>query len=68
MLHHVQGTTNLTDRTRDPTRATDSGEFPVIRSGLPDPPAGWSYYTFRSPGSVGTVSKDFLRARAVPAP
>jgi len=42
---------------------------PAITAGLPSPlSTGWTYRTFRAPGTVPTVSKAFLRAKVTETP
>jgi len=44
------------------------GDATTIQTGLPTLATGWTYRTFRAPGTVPTVSTTFLRAKVSEAP
>lgn len=46
----------------DTITAVTGGDAATIQTGLPALSSGWSYFTFRSPGTILTTSKAFLRA------
>lgn len=64
VIYAVQGTSDLSDF----TSMTVSEVVPAVTADLPILPDGWSYRTFRTPGSVTSSSKVFLRAKVTAAP
>jgi fibronectin-binding autotransporter adhesin len=44
------------------------GDATTIQTGLPSLSTGWTYRTFRAPGTVQTVPKSFLRAKVSDTP
>jgi autotransporter-associated beta strand protein len=47
----------------DPITEVTGGDATTIQTGLPLLSTGWTYRTFRAPGTVPTVPKAFLRAK-----
>ncbi|MFD0894856.1 autotransporter-associated beta strand repeat-containing protein [Luteolibacter ambystomatis] len=64
VIYTVQGTNDFSDF----TSMAVAEVIPAVTSNLPNLPAGWSYRTFRTPGSVTSSPKVFLRATVTAAP
>jgi autotransporter-associated beta strand protein len=62
VIYRVQGSSDLGTFGNVISEVT-GGEAAAIQSGLPGLSSGWSYRSFRTAGTVSTVSKDFMRAR-----
>lgn len=66
LVYRIQGSSDLSAWTRDVTEVTATGDLTAIQAGLPTLNAGWTYRTFRAPGTVAASTKDFLRAVVQP--
>ena len=62
IIYHVQGSSDLGTFANVISEVT-GGDAAAIQAGLPVVATGWSYRTFRTAGTVSSVSKDFMRAR-----
>lgn len=62
IIYRVQGSADLGTFGNVISEVT-GGDAAAIQSGLPGLSSGWSYRSFRTAGTVSTVSKDFMRAR-----
>jgi hypothetical protein len=63
IIYRIEGGVNLNTFTDTITEVT-----PALDAGLPVLSTGWTYRTFRAPGTVSTVPKAFLRAEISEAP
>ena len=63
IYYRVEGSLDLSVFANTVTEVT-----PAITAGLPTLSTGWTYRTFRAPGTVPTVSMTFLRAKASETP
>jgi len=66
LVYRIQGSSDLSAWTRDVSEVTASGDLTAIQAGLPTLNSGWTYRTFRAPGTVAADAKDFLRAVVQP--
>jgi hypothetical protein len=62
IIYHVQGSADLGTFASVISEITGGDEV-AIQAGLPGLSTGWSYRSFRTAGTVSSVSKDFMRAR-----
>jgi fibronectin-binding autotransporter adhesin len=62
LVYRIQGSSDLSAWTRDVSEVTDTGDLTAIQAGLPTLSSGWTYRSFRAPGTVAADAKDFLRA------
>lgn len=62
LVYRIQGSSDLSAWTRDVSEVSASGDLTAIQAGLPTLSTGWTYRTFRAPGTVAADAKDFLRA------
>lgn len=63
VIYHIQGAANLAAWTENVTEVTGADAI-TIQSGMPLPlGAGWTYRTFRVPGTVSSQATDFIRAK-----
>lgn len=63
IYYRVEGSLDLSVFANTVTEVT-----PAITAGLPALSSGWTYRTFRAPGTVPTVSRTFLRVNASETP
>lgn len=67
IYYRVEGDVNLATFASTISEVT-SGDASSIQSGLPTLSTGWTYRTFRAPGTTSTVSSAFLRAKVSETP
>jgi len=67
IYYRVEGDVNLSTFADGITEVT-TGDETTIQAGLPTLSTGWSYRTFRAPGTVPVVPKVFLRAKVSETP
>jgi fibronectin-binding autotransporter adhesin len=67
LYYRIEGDETLVPFADTITEVT-TGEQTTIQLGLPPLSSGWTYRTFRAPGTVPTVPKAFLRAKATETP
>ncbi|OYV06414.1 MAG: hypothetical protein CFE26_06455, partial [Verrucomicrobiales bacterium VVV1] len=63
LIYRIQGTTDLSAWTLDVSEVGAGAERDAIQLGLPALDTGWTYRTFRAPGSVSSSASDFLRVK-----
>lgn len=63
LIYRIQGTTDLSAWTLDVSEVAAGAERDAIQLGLPALDTGWTYRTFRAPGSVSSSASDFLRVK-----
>jgi autotransporter-associated beta strand protein len=63
VYYRVEGSLDLSVFANTVTEVT-----PAVSAGLPALSSGWSYRSFRAPGTVPTVSRTFLRVKASETP
>jgi hypothetical protein len=63
IYYRVEGSLDLSVFANTVTEVT-----PTITAGLPALSSGWTYRSFRAPGTVPTVSRTFLRVKASETP
>jgi len=64
VIYHIQGSADLGNFTVNVTEVS-----PALDAGLPGLSSGWTYRTFRTPGSVSALApRDFLRVGIEQAP
>ena len=61
LVYHVCGSTDLVSWNLVVTELTGA-DVVAIQAGLPALTAGWSYRTFRAPGTTATHPRTFLRS------
>jgi autotransporter-associated beta strand protein len=70
--YRIEGDVDLSTFADDVTEVPAGAELTAIQAGLPGlsatPGAGWTYRTFRAPGTVPTTPKAFLRAKISETP
>lgn len=67
LYYRIEGSVDLSAFANGVTEVT-GGDAAAIQAGLPGLSTGWTYRTFRAPGTVPTVSKTFLRAKVSETP
>jgi fibronectin-binding autotransporter adhesin len=67
LYYRVEGDEDLATFTDTITEVT-GGDATTIQTGLPTLSTGWTYRTFRAPGTVPTVTNAFLRAKVSDTP
>jgi len=67
IYYRVEGAVDLVTFTDTITEVT-GGDATTIQTGLPTLSTGWTYRTFRAPGTVPTVTTTFLRAKISETP
>ncbi len=67
IIYRIEGDVDLSTFADDITEVT-GGDATTIQTGLPGLSTGWTYRTFRAPGTVPTVPKAFLRAKISETP
>ena len=67
IYYRVEGAIDLATFTDTITEVT-GGDATTIQTGLPALSTGWTYRTFRAPGTIPTVSATFLRAKISETP
>jgi hypothetical protein len=67
IYYRIEGSLDLATFANVITEVT-GGDATTIQTGLPALATGWTYRTFRAPGTVPTVSKTFLRAKVSETP
>jgi autotransporter-associated beta strand protein len=68
VIYRIESGVNLVAFADDVTQVPAGPELDVIQFGLTPLSTGWTYRTFRAPGTVPTASKAFLRARISETP
>ncbi len=63
VIYRIQGSDDLTAWTLDVSEVGAGAELDAIQAGLPTPGTGWTYRTFRAPGTVSSSTSDFLRIK-----
>jgi fibronectin-binding autotransporter adhesin len=63
LIYRIQGTTDLSAWTLDVSEVGAGADLDAIQLGLPALETGWTYRTFRAPGSVSSSASDFLRVK-----
>jgi autotransporter-associated beta strand protein len=68
IYYRIEGDETLSAFADAVTEVPAGAELTAIQAGLPGLSTGWTYRTFRAPGTVSTVPKSFLRAKANETP
>ncbi len=68
IYYRIEGDETLSPFADAVTVVPAGPELTAIQAGLPPLSTGWSYRTFRAPGTVPTVPKAFLRAKVSETP
>lgn len=63
VIYRIQGSDDLTAWTLDVSEVGAGAELDAIQAGLPTLGTGWTYRTFRAPGTVSSSASDFLRIK-----
>jgi autotransporter-associated beta strand protein len=68
VIYRIESGVNLVAFADNVTQVPAGPELDAIQLGLPPLSTGWTYRTFRAPGTVPTASKAFMRARISETP
>jgi hypothetical protein len=68
LYYRIEGDESLTPFADAISEVPAGVERDAIQAGLPGISTGWTYRTFRAPGTVPTVPKAFLRAKVSDTP
>lgn len=63
VIYRIQGSADLSAWTLDVSEIGAGADRDAIQLGLPALDTGWSYRTFRAPGTVSSATSDFLRVK-----
>jgi autotransporter-associated beta strand protein len=63
LIYRIQGAADLSTWTLDVSEVASGAERDAIQLGLPALDPGWTYRTFRAPGTVSSAASDFLRVK-----
>lgn len=63
VIYRIQGSSNLSAWTLDVSEVASGSDRDAIQAGLPALDTGWSYRTFRAPGTVPSDASNFLRVK-----
>jgi hypothetical protein len=67
IIYRIEGDEALSPFADTITEVTGD-DATAIQAGMPALSSGWSYRTFRAPGTTTTIPKAFLRAKVITSP